>query len=184
MVKIREVIVVEGRYDKNTLSQVVDATILETKGFGIFKDKAQLRLLRRAAQARGLIVLTDSDGAGFVIRNYLRGVHIIHHPLLTCHKAAQAGQRLGEGPHNHVHLVLQTKIAGGASAALADDTQAVGVVHHHPGAEFPGQGYDLRQIGNVSSHGKHAVCDNQAAPALGSEISPPVRLLTSPVWEL
>ena len=74
MVKIGEVIVVEGRYDKNTLSQVVDATILETKGFGIFKDKAQLRLLRRAAQARGLIVLTDSDGAGFVIRNYLRGV--------------------------------------------------------------------------------------------------------------
>ena len=74
MVKIREVIVVDGRYDKNTLSQVVDATILETKGFGIFKDKAQLRLLRRAAQARGLIVLTDSDGAGFVIRNYLRGV--------------------------------------------------------------------------------------------------------------
>ena len=74
MVKIREVIVVEGRYDKNTLSQVVDATILETKGFGIFKDKAQLRLLRRSAQARGLIVLTDSDGAGFVIRNYLRGV--------------------------------------------------------------------------------------------------------------
>ena len=53
---------------------MVDATILETKGFGIFKDKAQLRLLRRAAQARGLIVLTDSDGAGFVIRNYLRGV--------------------------------------------------------------------------------------------------------------
>ena len=73
MVKIREVIVVEGRYDKNTLSQVVDATILETKGFGIFKDKAQLRLLRRAAQARGLIVLTDSDGAGFVMRNYRRG---------------------------------------------------------------------------------------------------------------
>lgn len=72
--RVREVIVVEGRYDKNTLSQVVDATILETKGFGIFKDKAQLRLLRRAAQARGLIVLTDSDGAGFVIRNYLRGV--------------------------------------------------------------------------------------------------------------
>lgn len=74
MLKIKEAIVVEGRYDKNTLSQVVDATILETKGFGIFKDKAQLRLLRRAAQARGLIVLTDSDGAGFVIRNYLRGV--------------------------------------------------------------------------------------------------------------
>ena len=73
MVRIREVIVVEGRYDKNTLSQVVEATILETRGFGIFKDKEQLSLLRRAAQARGLILLTDSDGAGFVIRNYLKG---------------------------------------------------------------------------------------------------------------
>lgn len=73
MIKVREVIVVEGRYDKNTLSQVVDATILETKGFGIFKDKALLNLLRQAAQKRGLILLTDSDGAGFVIRNHLRG---------------------------------------------------------------------------------------------------------------
>lgn len=73
MVKVREVIVVEGRYDKNTLAQVVDATILETHGFGIMQDKAQLSLLRRAAETRGLILLTDSDGAGFVIRNYLKG---------------------------------------------------------------------------------------------------------------
>ncbi len=72
MVKIREIIVVEGRYDKNTLSQVVDAEILETHGFGIFRDKAQLSLLRRAAEKRGLIVFTDSDGAGLVIRNFLK----------------------------------------------------------------------------------------------------------------
>lgn len=73
MVKIKEAIVVEGRYDKNTLSQVVDAPILETAGFGIMKDKAQLNLLRRVAKERGLIVFTDSDGAGFVIRNFLKG---------------------------------------------------------------------------------------------------------------
>lgn len=73
MVKIREAIVVEGRYDKNTLSQIVDAAILQTDGFGIMNDKAQLELLRRVAQKRGLIVFTDSDGAGFVIRNYLKG---------------------------------------------------------------------------------------------------------------
>lgn len=73
MVKIREAIVVEGRYDKNTLSQIVDAPILETSGFGIMKDKAQLSLLRRVAKTRGLIVFTDSDGAGFVIRNFLKG---------------------------------------------------------------------------------------------------------------
>ena len=72
MVKIKEVIVVEGRYDKNTLSQIVDATILETSGFGIFKDKQQMKLLRKAAEKRGLIVFTDADGAGFVIRNHIK----------------------------------------------------------------------------------------------------------------
>lgn len=71
--KIKEAIVVEGRYDKNTLSQIVDALVLETGGFGVFKNSEQLALLRRIAQTRGLIVLTDSDGAGFVIRNFLRG---------------------------------------------------------------------------------------------------------------
>ena len=63
----------EGRYDKNTLSQILDAPILETSGFGIMKDKAQLALLRQVAQTRGLIVFTDSDGAGFVIRNFIKG---------------------------------------------------------------------------------------------------------------
>lgn len=72
MVKIREAIVVEGRYDKNTLSQIVDAPIFETEGFGIFRDREKMRLLRRAAQKRGLIVFTDSDGAGFVIRNHIK----------------------------------------------------------------------------------------------------------------
>lgn len=72
MVRIKEAIVVEGRYDKNTLSQIVDAPILETAGFGIMKDKQMLSLLRRIAEHRGLIVFTDSDGAGFVIRNYLK----------------------------------------------------------------------------------------------------------------
>lgn len=73
MLKIKEAIVVEGRYDKNTLSQLVDTMIIETKGFGIFKDNERLALLRRLARERGLVVLTDSDGAGFVIRNFLKG---------------------------------------------------------------------------------------------------------------
>ena len=72
MVKIREAIVVEGRYDKNTLSQIIDAPILETSGFGVFKDKKMVKLLRQIAEKRGLIIFTDSDGAGFVIRNYLK----------------------------------------------------------------------------------------------------------------
>lgn len=73
MVKIKEAIVVEGRYDKNTLLQIVDAPVLETSGFGVMKDPAQLALLQKVAKARGLIVFTDPDGAGFVIRNFLKG---------------------------------------------------------------------------------------------------------------
>lgn len=73
MRKIREVIVVEGRYDKNALRQVVDATVIPLGGFAVFNDREKLAFLRRLGQERGLILLTDSDGAGFVIRNYLKG---------------------------------------------------------------------------------------------------------------
>lgn len=82
MIKVREAIVVEGRYDKNTLSQIVDTVIIQTDGFGIVKDKPLLKLLRSVAEKRGLIIFTDSDGAGFVIRNYLKGAippaHVKH----------------------------------------------------------------------------------------------------------
>lgn len=71
--RVREAVVVEGKYDKNTLSQVIDGVILETSGFGVFKNDEALALLRRLAGERGLVILTDPDGAGFVIRNYLKG---------------------------------------------------------------------------------------------------------------
>ena len=72
--RIREVIVVEGRYDRNTLSQVVDALIFETNGFAVFNDREKLEALRMLAEERGLILLTDSDSAGFVIRNRLKSL--------------------------------------------------------------------------------------------------------------
>ena len=72
--RLREVIVVEGRYDRNALSQVVDALIFETGGFGIFHHPEKVEALRMLAEQRGLIILTDSDGAGFVIRNRLKGL--------------------------------------------------------------------------------------------------------------
>lgn len=74
MIRVREAIVVEGRYDKNALRQVVDALIIPTDGFGIFRDREKRALLGQLARTRGLILLTDSDGAGFVIRNHLKGV--------------------------------------------------------------------------------------------------------------
>lgn len=73
MIQIREAVIVEGKYDKIKLSSIIDGLILETHGFQIFKDREQMALLRKLAATRGLLVLTDSDGAGFVIRNYLRG---------------------------------------------------------------------------------------------------------------
>ena len=73
MVKIKEAIVVEGKYDKNTLRQLVDTAVIQTDGFGVMKNKELLAFLRQVAETRGLIILTDSDGAGFVIRNHLKG---------------------------------------------------------------------------------------------------------------
>ena len=73
MERVREVIVVEGRYDKNTLSQAVEATVVTLGGFAVFNDREKLAFLRRLAEKRGLILLTDSDGAGFMLRNYLKG---------------------------------------------------------------------------------------------------------------
>ena len=72
MIKIREAVIVEGKYDKIRLSSLVDALIITTDGFGIFKDREKMNMLRRLAETRGLLVLTDSDSAGFVIRNHLR----------------------------------------------------------------------------------------------------------------
>lgn len=71
--RVKEVIIVEGRYDKNALSQVVEAVILTTEGFGVFRDREKLDYFRRLAEKRGVILLTDPDGAGFVIRNHLKG---------------------------------------------------------------------------------------------------------------
>ena len=73
MYRIREAIVVEGRYDRNTLLQIVDAPVIQTDGFGIFKNKDQLALLRKIAQTRRMTIFTDSEGGGVVIRNYLKG---------------------------------------------------------------------------------------------------------------
>jgi len=70
--RVREAIVVEGRYDKNTLAQVVDAVIIDVGGFGLFRDREKTALLRRLAETCGLLVLTDSDAAGFQIRNFIR----------------------------------------------------------------------------------------------------------------
>lgn len=73
MLKIKEAIIVEGRYDKIKLSSIVDAPIIETNGFRVFSDKEKQNLIRQIADVRGILVLTDSDGAGFVIRNFLKG---------------------------------------------------------------------------------------------------------------
>ncbi len=73
MIRIREAIAVEGRYDRAALANVVDTVIVDTAGFGVFSDREKLELLRRLAEKRGLVILTDSDGGGFLIRNFLRG---------------------------------------------------------------------------------------------------------------
>lgn len=74
MISIEPVIIVEGRYDKNKIKQIFDTVVLETAGFGIFKDKEKAALIRRLARTRGILVLTDPDHAGFLIRGYLKNI--------------------------------------------------------------------------------------------------------------
>lgn len=73
MIQVKEAIIVEGKYDKIKLSSIVDGLIVETDGFRIFKDKEKMTMLRKLAESRGLVILTDSDSAGFLIRHYLVG---------------------------------------------------------------------------------------------------------------
>ena len=74
MIKIDRVVIVEGRYDKIKLSSIIDGVIIETDGFGIFNNKEKQRLIRRLAETKGLLILTDSDSAGFKIRSFIRGI--------------------------------------------------------------------------------------------------------------
>ena len=131
MRKIREVIVVEGRYDKNALSQVVDATVITVGGFSVFNDKEKLALLRRLAEQQGLIVLTDSDGAGFVIRNYLKGalpkekikqayIPDIHGKESRKRKAGKEGKLGVEGMRPEVLLEALRR----CGATFLDETEA------------------------------------------------------------
>ena len=74
MIKVEQVIIVEGRYDKIKLSSIIDGIIIETEGFGIFKNKEKQKLIRRLAEKKGIVILTDSDSAGFVIRNFITSI--------------------------------------------------------------------------------------------------------------
>lgn len=74
MIKIDKVIIVEGRYDKIKLSSMIDGIIIETEGFEIFKDKDKQKLIRKLAETKGIAILTDSDSAGFVIRNFITSI--------------------------------------------------------------------------------------------------------------
>ena len=73
MIKLKQAVIVEGRYDKIKLKNIIDAPIIETNGFRIFNDKQRQSLIRQIAEKRGILIMTDSDGAGFVIRNFLKG---------------------------------------------------------------------------------------------------------------
>ena len=73
-IKLKETVIVEGRYDRIRLSELIESPMIETGGFRVFKDKEKQELIRAVAKRRGILVMTDVDSAGFVIRNFLRGI--------------------------------------------------------------------------------------------------------------
>lgn len=138
MISIRQAIVVEGRYDKNKLSQIFDALIVPVNGFSIFNDRKTLDFLRRLAVERGIIILTDPDGAGLVIRNFLRSAIAdgrVYHAYVGAHKGREKRKSTpsGEGllgvegvtDEEIIHAVLSCGAAHeGSSAPQAPITTA------------------------------------------------------------
>lgn len=128
--RLLEALVVEGRYDKNAILQVVDAVVLETRGFGLFKDRELGKLLRFYAETRGIVVLTDSDGAGFLIRSRLRGIlppeqvkHAYIPDIYGKEKRKSAPSREGKlGVEGMSPAVLLDALRR-AGATFADETQ-------------------------------------------------------------
>ena len=93
-------------------------------------------------------------------------LHIVDHPRGGRHVSAEGSQRLGEGAHIDVHLILQAVVAGRTASAFADDAEAVRIVHHDPGTVFLRQAADLREIRDVAAHGEDAVRHDEAAGSL------------------
>lgn len=145
MHRVSEVIVVEGRYDKNTLSQIVDAVIIETSGFGVFNDREKQQLLRTLAEKRGLIVLTDSDGAGLVIRNFIKGSvdpKLVKHAYIPeiygkerrKAKASKEGKLGVEGMSPEVLLNALRRAGATIDGAAAQETEPISMADmYHAG---------------------------------------------------
>jgi len=154
MIYVKEVIIVEGRYDKNTVAQVVNGTIIETSGFGILKNKDKIALLRRLAAQRGLIIFTDSDKAGFFIRGRLHGMlgdinikHAFTPDIKGCerrkHSSSKEGKLGVEGMTREVIL----KALEAAGASFSEDEVESGSVCKITKADL----YELGLSGGIGS---------------------------------
>lgn len=84
MITLKQAVIVEGKYDKIRLKGFIDAPIIETNGFRIFKDKEKQQLIRKIAMVRGVVIMTDSDSGGFVIRNFLKGI-VPNDRIINCY---------------------------------------------------------------------------------------------------
>ena len=164
--KVKEVIVVEGRYDKNTLSQVVDAVIVELGGFAVFNDKEKQAFLRKLAKERGIILFTDPDGAGFVIRNRVKGnipkgrvlqayVPDIYGKEKRKRKGGKEGKLGVEGMEPEVLLEALSRRAG----ATIDEKSAV-----KGNSITKADLYDLGLIGPDSVEKRKALCKRLELP--------------------
>jgi len=130
MTSVIEVVVVEGRYDKNAVHQAVDATVLETSGFGILNDKEKIAILRKLAEKRGLILLTDSDRAGFFIRGRLKGIlgdinikHAYIPDIAGCEKRKAKPSKEGKLGVEGMKKNTIIKALKHAGATFTDETQ-------------------------------------------------------------
>ena len=118
MVTTQRAVIVEGKYDKIRLSSVVDALIVTTEGFGIFSDKEKQRFLKKLAAEKGLLILTDSDAAGFRIRNYLKNIVPEEQIVHACIPDVYGKERRKDAPSKEGKLGVEGMDAAALEEAL------------------------------------------------------------------
>lgn len=152
MLKINEAVIVEGRYDKLKLSNLIDALIIETNGFQIFKDKEKIKFIRRLANERGIIIITDSDNSGRQIRNYVsagipsnRIKHIYIPDVYGKEKRKNAPSKEGK-----------LGVEGIDDRVLVDLFEKAGIRHELSTNTNPITNYDLFEVGLSGKDGARA----------------------------
>lgn len=175
-IELREAIIVEGRYDRIRLSGIISTPVIETGGFRVFKDKEKQALIRSIAERRGILIMTDVDSAGFVIRNFLKGIipqEKIKHAYIPTVKGKEKRKPVPskEGTLGVEGLDRDSLIKAilDSGAHIENVAYSVGVVEEHEPPFPKGGGTECRRVPTAISTNANCHCEEQSDVAISTD---------------